>query len=195
MKKSIFAVAVVGALFAGAASAATGTSTITFDLDDALNANFGATTFSRTVSPVANVSSVSFDDFYTFSVPGANLGDPSGTYSTGTTKISKVITSNSSISDIVFYSVDSHGGHHTIATDFGGGDFSPTFTLNSGSYGFEVTGNTLLTTTKGSAVGTYSGNFSLTLTPVPEPETYGMLLVGLGLLGFTARRKSNPKLG
>ncbi|MFZ6751487.1 CCXG family PEP-CTERM protein [Undibacterium sp. Ren11W] len=28
-----------------------------------------------------------------------------------------------------------------------------------------------------------------TLTPVPEPETYAMLLAGLGLLGFISRRK------
>lgn len=27
------------------------------------------------------------------------------------------------------------------------------------------------------------------MTPVPEPETYAMLLVGLGLIGFTARRR------
>jgi hypothetical protein len=27
------------------------------------------------------------------------------------------------------------------------------------------------------------------LAPVPEPETYGMLLGGLGLLGFLARRR------
>jgi hypothetical protein len=28
---------------------------------------------------------------------------------------------------------------------------------------------------------------------VPEPETYGMLLAGLGLLGYAARRKArNP---
>ncbi|MBI5891726.1 MAG: PEP-CTERM sorting domain-containing protein [Nitrosomonadales bacterium] len=27
------------------------------------------------------------------------------------------------------------------------------------------------------------------LAPVPEPETYAMMLVGLGLLGFTARRQ------
>jgi len=27
------------------------------------------------------------------------------------------------------------------------------------------------------------------LTPVPEPETYAMLLAGLGLVGFAARRK------
>ncbi|MDO8988745.1 MAG: PEP-CTERM sorting domain-containing protein [Sideroxyarcus sp.] len=30
-----------------------------------------------------------------------------------------------------------------------------------------------------------------TVTAVPEPETYAMLMVGLGLLGFSARRKKN----
>lgn len=30
-----------------------------------------------------------------------------------------------------------------------------------------------------------------TTTPVPEPETYAMLLAGLGLLGFTVRRRKN----
>ena len=28
-----------------------------------------------------------------------------------------------------------------------------------------------------------------TLSPIPEPETYAMLLAGLGLLGFHARRR------
>jgi hypothetical protein len=28
-------------------------------------------------------------------------------------------------------------------------------------------------------------------SPVPEPETYGMMLVGLGMLGFTARRRKD----
>lgn len=34
-----------------------------------------------------------------------------------------------------------------------------------------------------------SSDFSFTVStaPVPEPETYAMLLAGLGLLGFTAR--------
>ena len=42
---------------------------------------------------------------------------------------------------------------------------------------------------------TTGSNFSLTTsldlvtTPVPEPETYAMLLAGLGLLGFAARRR------
>lgn len=30
---------------------------------------------------------------------------------------------------------------------------------------------------------------TLTISPVPEPETYAMLLAGLGLLGFAARRR------
>lgn len=29
------------------------------------------------------------------------------------------------------------------------------------------------------------------VTAVPEPETYGMMLVGLGLMGFVARRRNN----
>ncbi len=35
---------------------------------------------------------------------------------------------------------------------------------------------------------TYSG--SIQVSPVPEPETYAMLLVGLGLVGFAARRRT-----
>ncbi len=33
----------------------------------------------------------------------------------------------------------------------------------------------------------YAGN--LTISPVPEPETYAMLLAGLGLIGFSVRRR------
>jgi hypothetical protein len=32
---------------------------------------------------------------------------------------------------------------------------------------------------------------SNTLSPIPEPETYAMLLAGLGILGFTARRRKD----
>ncbi len=27
--------------------------------------------------------------------------------------------------------------------------------------------------------------------PIPEPETYAMMLAGLGMLGFTAKRRKN----
>ena len=36
-------------------------------------------------------------------------------------------------------------------------------------------------------------NVSITLPPVPEPETYVMLLAGLGLLGFAARRRKQKE--
>lgn len=42
-------------------------------------------------------------------------------------------------------------------------------------------------TKTGDFVGTING---LTIAPVPEPETYAMLLAGLGLIGAASRRKS-----
>ena len=39
-------------------------------------------------------------------------------------------------------------------------------------------------------VSTFNGTINgLTVAPVPEPETYAMMIAGLGLLGFSARRK------
>lgn len=37
--------------------------------------------------------------------------------------------------------------------------------------------------------GSYGGNINI--SPIPEPETYAMLLVGLGLVGFTMRRRKS----
>ncbi|MDD4944434.1 MAG: FxDxF family PEP-CTERM protein [Rhodoferax sp.] len=37
--------------------------------------------------------------------------------------------------------------------------------------------------------GTGGYNMSLGVTPVPEPETFAMLLAGLGLVGFATRRR------
>ena len=39
-------------------------------------------------------------------------------------------------------------------------------------------------------VSTFNGTINgLTVAPVPEPETYAMMIAGLGILGFSARRK------
>ncbi len=42
--------------------------------------------------------------------------------------------------------------------------------------------------TSGTLGGLYSG--SISVSPVPEPETYAMLLAGLGLMGAVVRRRS-----
>ena len=58
-------------------------------------------------------------------------------------------------------------------------------------FGVEVTGNSPFTLNLfGTAdVGAkYSGE--VTVSAVPEPTTYGMLLGGLGIMGFLARRKA-----
>ncbi|MNN36688.1 PEP-CTERM motif protein [compost metagenome] len=55
--------------------------------------------------------------------------------------------------------------------------------LAAGSYYVKVSGNLV-----SGAGATFSGNGSL-VSAVPEPASYGMLLGGLGLLGFLARRR------
>jgi len=54
--------------------------------------------------------------------------------------------------------------------------------LAAGNYFLEVNGYVA-----SAAGGSYSGNVAV--NPVPEPETYAMLLAGFGLLGFMARRR------
>jgi hypothetical protein len=46
-----------------------------------------------------------------------------------------------------------------------------------------------------SEFGDNSGGISLNVTAVPEPESYALMLAGLGMLGFLARRKQAKKLG
>ena len=57
--------------------------------------------------------------------------------------------------------------------------------ISAGTYYLYVTG-----TQKGAGNGTYTLNIAATAaTAVPEPEAYAMMLAGLGLIGFAARRK------
>lgn len=58
-----------------------------------------------------------------------------------------------------------------------------TFTINPGNYYYQVTGNI-----DGLLGGSYL--LSSSVTPVPEPEIYAMLLAGFGLIGFSLRRRA-----
>lgn len=56
--------------------------------------------------------------------------------------------------------------------------------LAAGTYALAVTGFT-----SGSLGGAYAG--VLAAAPVPEPETYALMLAGLGIVGFIASRRRN----
>jgi hypothetical protein len=40
-----------------------------------------------------------------------------------------------------------------------------------------------------SSAGTSTGDLNFQVTPIPEPETYALMMAGLGALGFVARRR------
>ena len=51
------------------------------------------------------------------------------------------------------------------------------------------TGSDFVDDPTATGIGTHWALDNLTITPIPEPEVYAMLLAGLGLLGFMAHRK------
>lgn len=79
-------------------------------------------------------------------------------------------------------------------TTYGGDSVAQSWVAAAQSSGWTTLGNVRVLNLYGSynpTTGVFSGfkQDQLYLTPIPEPETYAMLLAGLGLMGFIARRR------
>lgn len=92
--------------------------------------------------------------------------------------------------DLDFVTVDIDGVHSFGVTNNLGGVFD--FALISGVY--LAAGNHTLNVTYNSTAPkvTYSGN--ITISPVPEPATWAMMVAGVAAVGMTMRRRSTARV-
>lgn len=168
--KSLIAVAVLGTASIGSAYAAAYTVNLTNTTGNLWTGGFNAVP-----SPLGD-----FTDIFTFT-PDATFG------STAQAFLANLSVTGSDAASINFSNANLNGialtgfGGPTVFGYAQGQILAPTNILFNGPLVLTVMGNT-----KG---GSYGGTFNLNLAPVPEPETYGMMLAGLGILAFLARRR------
>jgi hypothetical protein len=132
---------------------------------------------------VQHIAAGAFEDTFTFT---PSVG--------GLIKGSLVTTGALPSTNINFIS----GSINGIAFDFGGNGINEFgFTPVAFAAGpvilklFGIAGPDLAPGT--SMAGSYSGTLNISVSAVPEPETYAMMLAGLGLLGFVARRRKKTE--
>lgn len=159
--------------------------------------NLGGVTVGVPKDFAALSTATSFSDIFTFDLP-ANGGSgysvtnftllPSALYNTVLTSLTLLTDPDNSVALTGLL----NGNESIVTTSVAPGGSSVTMTgpaNGGGHYLLYVAG---LTT--GSAGGIYTGAISASaVTPVPEPESYAMLLAGLGVMGAIALRRNKRK--
>lgn len=127
----------------------------------------------------AYASAASFTDIFTFSISPSFSADLGADVLVGF----NAKGANASLNSFDLY--DSSNTQLGAGTIYGGVLASLTYTgLLAGDYYLKVTGSTA----KG---GSYAGNIDLTLSAVPEPSAWAMMIAGIGMLGFMSVRRRN----
>ena len=139
-----------------------------------LDLTTGSNGFFRT--PLAGES---FVDTYAFSLAGSSY------VTTGA-----VNSSDPGGQDLDFTNVTIMQGLATIATfantSISDAQESRTLLMTllaAGNYSLVISG------IQSPGAGSYGGQLAISAAPVPEPETYALMLAGLGAMGFVARRR------
>ncbi|MDO9310382.1 MAG: FxDxF family PEP-CTERM protein [Nitrosomonas sp.] len=149
------------------------TGSLANDVDNDITASGGTNFFG-----VVHTDSFDFTDTFTFNVSPSNSPWLADAF-LGTTNLL------SSVHNIDFTSATLNGVPLTL---------SPTGDVESGSLPATIFANGPLVLTVTGHSGATGGQFAsyagtMNISPIPEPETYAMLLAGLGLIGFSARRR------
>jgi len=152
----------------------------------AATTNLGAVSASVPTS-FGGFASGSFSDIFTFSLP-ANSGSgysvvnfpltiPSGTFNVLLTGLGLFSNPDGIVGNTDdSYVTAASGNSNALSFSFAN--------TPAGNYYLQVFG-----VTTGSLGGIYTGAISIVPAPVPEPETFAMLLAGLGVMGAIARRR------
>ena len=119
-----------------------------------------------------NGDSEGFGNFFT---SGAGVFSDTFTFSIGSAQTVSGMTGSSGIGAFGLVLLDSMGD--TLATDTTPASFS--FALGAGSYALNFVGFS-------AAPGSFYGG---SVSAVPEPETYALMLAGLGIIGFIGARR------
>jgi hypothetical protein len=190
LKSLVLSALVAGAAFAsqGAAAQAIDRSVPLVTVGDGVggfNAHFGDTF-------AASTAGTTFSDIFTF-----NIGTPFDVASSVTSSyLNTPLTKDLLITGFSLYRYDpatmavlgtaiaginetGFGSHPTDSWSLS------TYNLTNGSYALKVDGRVL-----GAGGGAFGGD--LVVSAVPEPQSWAMLLAGLGMVGMAARRKRAP---
>lgn len=144
----------------------------------AMAANFSIGSLPIAPAVYSNVQSVApgaFSDLYSFLFPAGAMSGSGSAISIDVATILNIDNIQVSLLD---------AGLNVLASGTVGDTsvlFDQPLTFGS-AYSFRVTGDAL-----GSAGGTYA--FLASAAPVPEPESYALMLAGLGVVGSIVRRR------